>query len=496
MFIRRMLIAALVAMPVPALAQGIDAATAGHELERMLGTVSDVLAGVETYTPPAPDASAVPPDTALLTVENCVARALAENAQALVAAEDVIQKLAQHDQAKSMGRPQIQARATYVYIDGMPTNLYEPGVLGFLSGIDEDDLETKKWIVQGDFLVQQVLYAGGRIKATIAAAKYLADAQEWQRQVQLAELEYQTRQAYYDFLLAQALVEVARESVGTFDRHGQDAQSKLQAGIASGFEVLRADTELGNRTANLEEAQTAVQLARMNLLRLIAMPMDTPVELAGKLAWEPLEETPETLLPVALAQRPELRAIESGIIAAERQVDEKQAQFKPNAAAIVGYNEIEGGPPIVPEGLNVGIIGEWQIYTGGRRKAEVAEARSQVRSLQHQQTDLVRLIEFDVRQAYARVQEAIAKIRAEKGTVTLAEEGQRLAELRFTEGVGTQSDILDASLALTQARTGLVQALRDYAVATAALDKAVGKGMYADTEPMIELTVVEAGGAD
>ncbi|MCC6144713.1 MAG: TolC family protein [Candidatus Hydrogenedentes bacterium] len=480
----RLLLTAGLALALPALGQGLDASTAGQEVERMMGSVSDVLEGVETYTPPAAEAPAAEP--AALTVEDCVARALAENAQALIAAEDVIQKRAQLAQAKALGRPQIQARGSFIYIDGLPTNVYDPGIFGFITGFNEDDLEMKKWLVEGDVVVQQVLYAGGRIHAAVEAAKSLVEAQEWQRQVQLSELEYQTRQAYYDYLLAQALVEVAKESVGTFKRHGTDAESKLEAGIASGFEVLRADTELGNRAANLEEAQTAVQLARMNLLRLIGLPLDTPLELAGKLSWEPVEATPESLLPVAFEQRPELKAIEAGIVAAERQVDEKRSQYKPNAAAVVGLNEIEGGPAVVPEGLNVGIIAQWEIYSGGRRKGEVAEAQSQVRSLEYQQTDLLRLVELDVRQAYARVQEAIAKIKSEKGTVALAEEGQRLAELRFTEGVGTQSDILDASLALSQARTGLVQALRDYAVARAALKKAIGEGVY--TEAASEVT--------
>jgi len=98
-----------------------------------------------------------------------------------------------------------------------------------------------------------------------------------------------------------------------------------------------------------------------------------------------------------------------------------------------------------------------------------------LRSLEYQREDVARLVELDVRQAALRVQESIAKIRAEKGTVALAEEGLRMAQLRFQEGVGTQVETLDAALALTGARTQLVRALRDYAVAVAALDKALGR---------------------
>ena len=117
---------------------------------------------------------------------------------------------------------------------------------------------------------------------------------------------------------------------------------------------------------------------------------------------------------------------------------------------------------------------EWELYGGGRRKHETAEAEARLRSLGNQRAELKQLVELDVRRAFIQVQDAIAKIKSEKGTVGLAREGLRLAEVRFENGYGTQADILDAELALTSAESALAQALRDYAVAHAALDEATG----------------------
>jgi outer membrane protein TolC len=77
----------------------------------------------------------------------------------------------------------------------------------------------------------------------------------------------------------------------------------------------------------------------------------------------------------------------------------------------------------------------------------------------------------------------MAKVDSERGTVELATEGLRLAELRFQEGVGTQSEVLDAELALTNAETSLIQALREYAVANASLEKAAGLSWFRDDLP-------------
>jgi outer membrane protein len=125
---------------------------------------------------------------------------------------------------------------------------------------------------------------------------------------------------------------------------------------------------------------------------------------------------------------------------------------------------------------------ELEIFAGGRRIHEVAEAKAQQRSLEHQLEDVRRLIEFDVRNAYIQMEDAMARIRQEQGTVELGREGRRLAQLRFQEGVGTQTETLDAELALRNAETLLVKAIHDYAVAHASIEKAIGKSWVAKEE--------------
>jgi outer membrane protein TolC len=87
-----------------------------------------------------------------------------------------------------------------------------------------------------------------------------------------------------------------------------------------------------------------------------------------------------------------------------------------------------------------------------------------------------------VKAAQIQIQDAMARVSSERGTRELAKEGLRLAELRFQEGAGTQTETLDAELALTSADTALVQALRDYAVANSSLERAIGKSWVRNTE--------------
>lgn len=457
----------------------LPAGTMNPEASEVLDIVGDVLDGVETYQTPEPAAPGREP--LVIDVRECVRRALAENAQVFSSEADVAARMAQHGQAKSLRLPQLKGQAVYSYIDGMPVDLYSGGALSFLAS--SVDIEAHKWQINAGFSLEQVLYAGGRIQAGIRASKLLAESEAWKREAVLAELEYQAKQAFYDALLAKALRMVAEESVATFERHLGDATQSREVGLISDFEVLRAKTELGARSADLESAKSAEKIASVNLLRILAQPQDTPVALGGKMEWAPLTTPVDPLIDEAKAHRAELAALAKGIDAAREQVTLKKAAYKPSAAAQVGWEQVAGGTTIVPEGWTFGAGVEWEIYTGSRRKNEVAEANAQLKSLEYQHTDVERLVELDVRQAFLRVQEAIAKIRSEKGTVALGEEGLRMAQLRFQEGVGTQTETLDAELVLTGARTQLVRALRDYAVAAAALDKAVGRSWSDHARP-------------
>jgi len=81
---------------------------------------------------------------------------------------------------------------------------------------------------------------------------------------------------------------------------------------------------------------------------------------------------------------------------------------------------------------------------------------------------------LEVRQAYLKSEEAKERIEVSKAAVTQAEEGLRIAEIRYENGVAPSVEILDAQTALTQARTNYVQAMVDYKSAIIELKKAMG----------------------
>jgi outer membrane protein TolC len=210
-----------------------------------------------------------------LTVQQCVDMALAENGQVLVAQDEVDAAAAKTGQAGSVILPQVKAQMGFVYVEGLESmgssgllNVIMPGVLTGQADTRRDQLS-----------IRQVLYAGGQIRAAMRASTYLMNAQEWKKQAAINNLVFETQSAYFNCLLARAMVRVAEESVVTFERHVADAQQMFEVGLISNFEILRAKTELGARQSDAVAARNGERLALVNLRRIICMEQDAPIQL-------------------------------------------------------------------------------------------------------------------------------------------------------------------------------------------------------------------------
>ncbi len=410
-------------------------------------------------------------------MEEAVRSAFLHSGQVGAAAERVRGREASVGQARSLRMPQLSSSLLYSYVDQMRSPFPDGALVNRLFPVS--DILPDRETFTAQLRVEQVLYAGGGIQAGIEAAEAMTEVERHRREETLARLEQEVRDAYVQLQHTEALVTVAEESVATFQRHLEDSRELLDAGVVTSFEVLRAETEVGARQTDLSSARTAASLARIQLCRLMGLPQDTALELLDDLAREPFETPLAYYLEQARAYRPELDALEAAEEAADAALRQVRAEYRPRAMARAQYQKIEGAGRVMPEGWSFQIGGEWSLYAGGRRKQETLEAESQRRALGHEQRDARELVEMDVRQAYLRCQESLDRIAQEERRVALAAEGLRLAHIRYEEGVSVQTEILDAALAHSQAKSAHVGALREYAEAHNALIRAAARDSLA-----------------
>ncbi|MBE2214601.1 MAG: TolC family protein [Opitutaceae bacterium] len=380
-----------------------------------------------------------------------------------------------------------QARAQYEEATGvvmsakagqLPTVSIDAGY----TQVDEGLLKTPAGTTAGEpeswstgVTATQALYTGGAVSSSIKSSKAAQDAAMAAFEAAVQQALFDVRTRYYAVLLAREQVGVQEQSVKLLEEELANARSRVKAGSGSPFEQLRAEVALANGQPPLIRARNDYRLAAVELLRVVGLPAgDWTVEsLVGELTFENREYTLESLLGSALANRPEIRQLEHQVAAAESGVDTAASGSKPTVALFGGYQVKKSAYTsdigTTVDGWNVGVQGSWAIFDGRETRGRVRQAKSRLEQARLYLDEAKIAIEAEVRQAYSSYLEAAELVRASQKVVEQAEESLRLARSRYAAGAGTQLDVLQTQVALTEARLNEAQALYEANLATAGL---------------------------
>ena len=346
-------------------------------------------------------------------------------------------------------------------------------------------LPNQAWLV--DLRVLQAVYQGGRLKSALRQAKLTKEQALAQFEAVLADTVLDVQVAYYDVLVALQQIAVQEASLNLLTNQLSDTRNRFEAGTVRPFNVLRAEVELANARPRLIRARNASRIAKNNLATLLGYDVpkdiweDIPLNLTDKLAAELMNVQLPTALGQALEHRPELTVLRKAEGLRREQIVSSKAGYKPGVGVFGGYEahnsnfsddltrELHGWT--AGEQLS-GDIWDGFLTRGRVRQAEALHERARI-----DLADNVRRIEQEVRTAYSSFIEGKEVLESQKKVQEQAEEALRQAIALNEAGVGTQLDVLSAQTSLTDARTTQVQALHDYEVARARLERAIGQNV-------------------
>ena len=408
----------------------------------------------------------------ILDMEQGVALAQKNNERLLQARVDLAYSREGRRLARSAGLPQIEASVNYNRNWLLPSFVFagNPVRIG-----TENNLT-------GTVTVRQRLYAGGSISAAKDMASYqmaiMGETERETRQLVIAAVE----ERFYELLLAGELLKVSQLAIERSRRNLVQVGAREQAGRASEFDRLRAQFQVSSMRVDSIRAENDLRLTAMALKDIVGLDLDQPIEVQGtyrtqtSLALDDLE----ALLTKGIAQRPELERVEQQLELEQRSIAAEQAASRPLLDLVAtGQTQFQSDEFDVADktwrkSWNTGLVLQVPLFDGQRTGARVAQAKQTLRRVEYDQQRLQRGIRLEIQQAFYDVQEASERIEANRDAVLQAEKGMQIAESRYTSGVGTQLEILDAQLALVQARTISATARRDRALALMRLERSVG----------------------
>lgn len=319
------------------------------------------------------------------------------------------------------------------------------------------------------------LYTGGKLSGTIEQAVQNYKSSEYGVDESYQAVKLSATNGYYAVLQAIDTVKLSKDSVERLSAHLQNVQAQYDVGVVAKVDVLRSQVELADAEQTLIKAQNAYDLAVADLNNIIGLPHGTDLKVTESLQYNKYDNPMENCINFALANRPELFQAEAGIEAAKASVKVAKSGYMPQVAASASNDWSSANwPGDDGENWGVGISVSLNVFDSGVTAAKVRAADANLYKAEETYRQTKDSVQLDVRNNYLSLREAEKRIATSRVAVDSAEEDYRISQLRYQAGVGTNIDVMDAQVALTQAKNNYVQALYDYNTSSAALAKAMG----------------------
>jgi TolC family type I secretion outer membrane protein len=319
------------------------------------------------------------------------------------------------------------------------------------------------------------LYTGGKVESAVEQAKLSNDSATLGIEKAKQQIRLDATSAYYTVLQTSNMVKLNQESVDRLNAHLKNVQAQYQVGTVAKTDVLRSEVEVANAEQTLIKAENAYELAIASLNNVVGMPLETQVNVKDQLKYQQVSITLDDSIKKAQVNRPDLAQAEISVAVAEEGVNGAKAGYRPT----VGLSASEGWSDTSFPGTDnntwsVGVSANWNVFDAGLTNSKVKQQVSNLEKVRQQAQQTKDSAQLEVRQAYLNLKEAEKRIATSQVAVNKAEEDFKIAQVRYTSGVGTNLDVIDSQVALTQAKTNYVQALYDYNTSRAKLEKAIG----------------------
>jgi len=283
--------------------------------------------------------------------------------------------------------------------------------------------------------------------------------------------------AYLEALRSERSVGAAQANVELAQALLKLAQDQRNAGVATGVDVTRAQSRLAAQQVNLAQAQTDSEQARLNLQRIIGLPLGSPLTLTDQLRFvEDALPSVESAVTEASRDRREIQVAEEQNRVNQLELQSARAEHLPSLEVVGDY----GSSGITPDNFalptrRVAVQLNVPIFNGGLTQGRVTAAASRQRQTELELSNVRGQVEEDVRLALTTLRTAAVQVRAAEESMTLAQRELEMARDRFRAGVADNLEVITAQVSLANARVEQVTALAQHNAARLNLAAAMGR---------------------
>jgi outer membrane protein TolC len=327
--------------------------------------------------------------------------------------------------------------------------------------------------------VTESVFDGGATNANIRQAKLGLKVQEETLRAVKLNVEFEAKRLYYGLLLAYETARIAQDLFDQAQAHYLDAQAKFEQGTVSKFDVLQSKVQVTKVMPELVRARNAIDIIKAELKKLLGLKMDDDINTSGLLAYALVDINEDEFLKEAYKSRPEMILRLLGIDMKKWGIETARASAMPQVNASFDYTYLSNNVGQMfnykHSNWNAGIVVTIPLFDGFSTVAKINEARHRYEQSILEKEDIRDQTAVDVRRACLDLKKANSIINSQKSGIEEAREALKISYISFDNGVGTNLDVLDAQVSLSQIEKNLAEAIYDYLMARAYLDKTLGR---------------------
>lgn len=429
-----------------------------------------------------------------LTIDQAVEIGL-QNSKALRSSQyKVIAAEAKSGEMNALGLPSLKFQGAYARLSDVPPGAFQipAGIFGTLPApfnVSLPPADVNSVIspsISNNYTlkatVQQPLFTGWKISGAQDAAEYSAEAVKLDFQKDRADVIYNIKAAYWNVYRALEFKKFVDENVEQIRAHATDAENLLKQGMITTNDLLKVQVQLSDARVRQIDAKNNVRLAMYALNNTLGLPLTNEITLTSTINinernWTSLD----SLVTKAMNDRPDMLAMNSRIRAGESGLTSARGSWWPQIYFIGNYNYLRPNQRYFPmkdefKGTwDVAVSVSFDIWNWNQTGNQTTQAQAQLSQAEEGLSMLKDGVMLDVTQNYLAVnQSKERKAVAEQG-VAQAEENYRVMHEKYKKGLTPNSELLDAEVALLQAKLNLTQSLVDYELSVARLARAIGE---------------------
>ncbi len=331
--------------------------------------------------------------------------------------------------------------------------------------------------------LQQILFSAQAFIG-VKLAKIQRDVEQMNLEKERRDIKASVEQTFYGILMTQKAVDITRESHKQDEEHLKISREKFAKGMASEFEVLRAEVKATNTLSDLESALLANKLARGGMFLLLNLPFDENATFKGEFP-EPGNFSPtlDSSLAFAHENRLELKILDRTIDVFSNLVGLYRSQLLPNIAAQGKFAFTTGSDEVgdffkfddYGKDWTVGVGLQWTLFDGLNRLQKISEAKSDLQNMKLTAEQARAGIDLEIRQNHWQLTQYKTDFESARASQQEAQKLMDIANIQFKEGLITFVELSDAQLAFDATQLKYFKALYNYNIALSNFKKIVGK---------------------